>query len=367
MIMYELKYKMNLTFFSEGGEKTEEATPRKKEKAREEGQVAKSTEITTSFMIVLMFFALRVLGPFVANKIILNFQTMVNLFSTKEVDIIFATKIFNNAIITLGWCIVPFFTIAFIIAFATNVLQVGFKITFKPLQPKIQNLSPISGFKRIFSLRTIVEFVKSLLKLTIILSIVYFTVRDYDQLFYRFYEITAYEAYATIFKLAIDVGLKIGFFFLIVAVIDYLYQRYALAKKLRMTKQEVKDEYKMTEGNPQIKQKIRQRMREASMRRMMQDLKEADVVITNPTHFAVALKYEEDREIAPVVVAKGADLIAKNIREKSTEYGIEIVEDKSLARTLFYTVEIGDAVPESLYEAVARVLAIVYSINKRKE
>ncbi len=364
--MDDIRYAMNLQFFADdGGDKTEEATPRKKEKAREEGQVAKSVEVTTTFLLVVMFFSLRYIGPFIANKIIILFRTSVNLFDTKMIDQQMAVKIFHNAFIELVIAVLPFFLIAYLIAFVTNVLQVGFKITFKPLKPKLSNLNPINGFKRIFSLKTVVELVKSLLKIGIILAIVYFTVRDYDALLFRFYELSMYEAYGTMFDLALNIGTKIGMFFLIVAVIDYAYQRYSLAKKLRMTKQEIKDEYKMLEGNPEIKQKIRQRMREASMRRMMQDLKGADVVITNPTHFAVAISYDEKSDQPPMVVAKGVDIIAQKIKDKSKEYDIEIVEDRPLARTLYYTVEIGEAIPEDLYEAVAKILALVFSMNKR--
>ncbi len=362
----DLRYRINLQFFAEGGDKTEEPTQRKKDKAREDGQVAKSVEITTTFLIVTMFFALKYIGPFIAERVVGLYRLSANLFETGFIDIDLAVKLFHQVFIELIICILPFFAISYLIAFASNAMQVGIKFSAKPLKPKLSNLSPMNGLKRIFSLRTIVELVKSLLKIGIILLIVYFQVKDYDALFFRFYEMSIYQAYMTMFDLAINIGIRIGAFFIIVAIIDYIYQRYSLNKKLKMTKQEVKDEYKMVEGNPEIKQKIRQRMREASMRRMMQDLESADVVITNPTHFAVAIRYEDGVDIAPVVVAKGVDLIAYNIKEKSKEFGIEIVEDKPLARALYYTVELGDLVPESLYEPVARILALVYSMNREK-
>ncbi len=362
---YSIKF--DLTLFSDGaGDKTEEATPRKKEKAREEGQVAKSVEVTTTFLLTAIFFSLKFIGPFIANKIISLFHLSFNLMDTKEIDIRTATAIFNDYFLAFVICVLPFFLISYFVAFISNAMQVGFKLSFKPLKPKLDKLNPISGFKRIFSMKTIVELIKSLAKIAIILAIVYFTVKDYDTLFFRFYELSFIQAYMIMFDLAITVGMKIGLFFLFVAGADYMYQRFSLAKKLRMTKQEVKDEYKMVEGNPEIKQKIRQRMREASMRRMMQDLKDADVVITNPTHFAVAIRYKDGEDMVPVVVAKGVDIIAMKIKEKSKDYEIEIVEDRPLARALYYTVEIGDFVPESLYEAVARVLALVYSLNKNK-
>ncbi len=363
--MTERVLRLNLQFFADSaGDKTEEATPRKKEKAREDGQVAKSVEITTTFLIVIMFFALKFIGPFIFNRILKIYKIVTNLFGVGFIDENIGINLFKQVFVELIICILPFFAISYFIAFASNAMQVGIKFTFKPLQPKLSNLSPLSGLKRIFSLRTIVELIKSLLKIAIILAIVYFEVRDYDAVFFRFYEMSYMQSYMTMFDLAINIGIKIGIFFIVVAIIDFAYQKYSLAKKLKMTKQEVKDEYKMVEGNPEIKQKIRQRMREASMRRMMQDLESADVVITNPTHFAVAIKYEDGVDIAPVVVAKGVDLIAFNIRQKSQDLEIEIIEDKALARALYYTVEIGEVVPESLYEPVARILALVYSMNR---
>jgi len=209
---------------------------------------------------------------------------------------------------------------------------------------------------------------KSKIKIGVILTIVYFTVRNYENLLFLFYEKPLFETYSIIVGIALDIGIRIGAFFFVVAIIDYIYQRYSLAKKLKMSKQEIKDEYKLMEGNPEVKSRIKQRMREASMRRMMQDLPRADVVITNPTHFAVAIEYDEMTAGAPRVIAKGADLLAGRIKSKAREFEIEIIENKPLARTLYYTVEIGDEVPPELYQTVAEVLAFVYNLkNQQKE
>lgn len=361
---------MNLQFFSDGpgGEKTEEATPRKREKAREEGQVAKSTEITTTFLLVVMFSTIKIMGVGYVERMINLFRNIVKFFDTEVFDNNFVTELLRYVGLELLFIVGPLFAIAFIIAFMTNVLQVGWKPTFKPMQPKLSNISPINGLKRMFSLKTFIELIKSIIKITIILIIAFLTIRDYESLIFAFYQLETIESYAYIVNIALDLGIRIGAFFMIVAIIDYVYQRYSLSKKLRMTKQEVKDEYKMTEGNPEIKQRIRQRMREASMRRMMQELPQADVVITNPTHFAVAVKYDESVAAAPMVLAKGADILAARIKEKAKEFDIEIVENKPLARALYYTVEIGDEVPPELYQTVAEVLAFVYNLkNKQKE
>lgn len=360
---------MNLQLFAgdSGGEKTEQATPRRKEKAREEGQVAKSIELTTTFMLIVMFASIRIFGGGILKRIIGIFEVCIQMFNSPDMDLKLSTELFRYLAKEAVFIIGPLFAIAFFVAFISNVLQVGWKITVKPMQPKLSNLSPINGLKRMFSLKTLVELIKSILKITIILVIVYFSVRDYQNLMLTFYDLPVLEAYGIIMELALDVGIKIGAFFLVVAIIDYIYQRFSLAKKLRMSKQEIKDEYKMTEGNPEIKSRIRQRMREASMRRMMQDLPKADVVITNPTHFAVAISYDDKVATAPVVLAKGADLVATRIRAKATELGIEIVENKPLARALFYTVEIGEEIPPELYQSVAEILAFVYNLKNQKK
>jgi len=362
---------INLQLFAEGGgggEKTEQATPRKKEKAREEGQVAKSNEITTTFMLVIMFASIKILGPDIIDRTIKLTEELANLFGTREITPEFAKSLMQYILVESAFMIVPLCMISFVVAFLANVFQVGWKPNMKPMQPKLSNISPISGLKRMFSLKTVVELIKSIIKIGIILIIVYFSLREYENLIYLFYELPVLETYALIMDIALDLGIRIGMFFMIVAVIDYIYQKFSLAKKLKMSKQEIKDEYKLSEGNPEIKSKIKQRMREASMRRMMQDLPKADVVITNPTHFAIAIKYDENTFGAPYVLAKGADIMAGRIKSKASELNIQIVENKPLARTLYYTVEIGDEVPPELYQTVAEVLAFVYNLkNSQKE
>lgn len=364
---HSLMLTYNLQFFAEGaGEKTEKATPKKREKAREEGQVAKSTEITTAFMFIGMFSALKILGPRLVLRLTQFMQDMFALFTVKEMTIQYAAGIMNHTIKFLIELTIPFMLIAFGISVITNFIQVGWHPTSKPLNFDIKKLSPIQGFKRLFSLRSLIELLKAIFKIVIILILVYSTLKDYEKVILAIYDIPVFEAYSLIASLSLNIGIKVGAFFIILAILDYIYQRVDLSKKLKMTKQEVKDEYKQAEGNPEIKSKIRQKMREASMRRMMQDLPKADVIITNPTHFAVAIKYESNSLGAPVVIAKGADLIAAKIKEVGKENNIEIVENKPLARTLFYTVEIGEEIPPELYQAVAEILAFVYTLNKKK-
>lgn len=360
-----LLYDMNLQYFADGdaGEKTEEPTAKKREKAREEGQVAKSTEVTSAFLLFGMFAIFKIFGSNTIESMRELVEEMYGLFGVQDFDMLLAAAIFEHVIMAVIQIILPFISVAFFIALVTNFLQVGWKPTLKPLQPKFNRFNPVEGFKRMFSLRSVIELIKSILKIVLILVIVYNTIRDYEMLILSFYDLEVLSAYGMILNICLDIGIRIGAFFLIIAAIDYMYQRYDLNKKLKMTKQEVKDEYKQTEGNPEIKSRIRQKMREAAMRRMMQELPQADVIITNPTHFAVAIQYDVARFGAPIVIAKGADLVAARIREKAKEYEIELVENKALARALYYTCEIGDEIPPELYQVVAEILAMVYTMK----
>ena len=248
-------------------------------------------------------------------------------------------------------------------AFVTNLIQVKWKPTTKPLQPKFNKLSPISGFKRMFSVNSLVELVKSLLKIGLIGYVVYSYLRDNMPPLFLFYDMSLNQGLLQVGQLVIALGIRISLFYMIIALADYIYQRVKFKKDMKMTKQEVKDEYKNQEGDPQIKSKQRQRMQEASRRRMMQQLPQADVVITNPTHYAVAIKYDPELYDAPYVVAKGADYLAQKIKETAKANRIEIVENKPLARMLYANVDIGSVVPPELYQAVAEVLAFVYHLQ----
>lgn len=356
---------LNLQLFADGGsgEKTEEATPRKKKKAREEGQVAKSLEITTAAILVGMFTLLKFFGPFMIRELIDIMKVAFRSILMEDVSVQTMSQVYFFYAGKAAIIILPILGTSFLIGLISNLAQVGWHITTKPLIPKFNKLNPVSGFKRILSMRSLVELVKSILKLSIISIIVYLTLRDYEKLMLRLYETDVYETYAYIGNIVIDLGIRVGLYFIIVAATDFAYQKYKHKKDLKMTKQEIKEEHKMSEGNPEIKSKIRQKMREAAMRRMMQELPSADVIITNPTHFAVAIRYEEATTTAPVVIAKGADLLAGRIKEKAKQYDIHIMENKKLARTLYYTVEIGEEIPPELYQAVAEVLAFVYSLK----
>ena len=249
------------------------------------------------------------------------------------------------------------------ITFIVTVYQVGWKVTAKPMEPKLSKFNPVNGFKRIFSKDSLFELLKSIVKVGVIAYVAYTNVVDEADNLFILYDISLNQAIALTGNIIIDFGIEISIIFIVIGLIDYIYQKWKFGEDMKMTKQEVKDEYKNTEGNPEIKGRIRQKMREASQRRMMQDVPKADVVITNPTHFAVAIKYDAEVSKAPIVVAKGEDYLAQKIKEVAREHNVEIVENKPLARMLYHNVDIGAEIPPELYQAVAEVLAMVYHMK----
>jgi flagellar biosynthetic protein FlhB len=270
------------------------------------------------------------------------------------------TATISRVLMNLLRTLLPILGAAMIAGIAINLLQVGFLFTTKPLGMKFNRISPISGFKRMFSLKTLVDLSKSLLKVIVLGYIAY---NEYRKLLDEFPNLVGLDIYLTfiqIMKTAFLTALKMCIAMVFIAAADFLYQWWKYEKDLRMTKQEVKDEYKMMEGDPKVKGKIRQKQRQMSMMRMMSRVPEADVVITNPTHYAVALKYDEKESSAPVVIAKGQDYIAQKIKEAALEHGVQIDENKMLAQSLYALCEIDDEIPADLYQAVADILVFVY-------
>ena len=363
----------NLQWFAKdgpGGEKTEPATAKKLKEAREEGKVAKSKELTAAFDLIVLFLVLKIfvsmIGDGFLNIFYYVYKLIPDFLSMNAMDVSplaisgFFIEIFVQ-MISIAW---PFFLFGFAITLVISIFQVGWKVTGKPLQPKLDRFNPISGFKRIFSKDSLFEFVKSVLKICVIIYIAYTSIKDHTNDIFILYDIPLGQAIALCGDVIINAGLKISIVYLIVGIADYAYQKYRFNEEMKMTKQEVKDEYKNTEGNPEIKGRQRQRMREASRRRMMQDVPKADVVITNPTHLAIAIKYEPEVNRAPIVLAKGEDYLAQKIRELAKENHIEIVENKPLARMLYTNVEVGSEIPPELYQAVAEILAMVYNMKQ---
>ena len=362
----------NLQFFAQegpGGEKTEPATEKKLSDARKEGQVAKSREIANGLGLLALFLVLRLWVGVIGTQLLSIFSDIYERIGDtvvfwrgympeNDTNIVFREMLLQVMII-----IAPILIIGFLVAFISDVAQVGWKPTAKPMQPKLNKMNPISGFKKIISVNSLVELVKSIAKIGLIVYICYNYLKDKWQLLFFLYEMPLLQALQLVAFTVTDLGIRVAALYMIIAAADFIYQKVKFARDMRMTKQEIKDEYKQAEGDPQIKGKIRQRMREASMRRMMQDLPRADVVITNPTHYAVAIKYDPEVADAPLVLAKGEDYLAARIKEVAKENHVEIVENKPLARMLYANVEVGQAVPPELYQAVAEVLAFVYHLQ----
>ena len=364
--------KYNLQFFAEdanGAEKSEQPTAKKLEDARKEGQVAKSQEVATAFSLLSLFVILRVvyalMGSTFTNIFPRVYNDIPNVARTYDgqLPIAYITSIVNKAMLTLLLLCAPFFIVGFAVAFISDYVQVGYKPTSKPLQPKLSKLNPVSGLKKIFSTRKLFELAKSIVKLLIMGIVIYSFFSKRNDYLFLLYDMPLSQAIGLMGNLIIDLGFRVAIAYMIIALADFMYQKRKFTKDMMMTKQEVKDEFKNSEGSPEVKSAQKRRMMEASRRRMMQAVPQADVVITNPTHYAVAVKYDAEEAEAPIVVAKGADFVAQRIKELARESGVEIVENKPLARMLYANVEVGELVPPELYKAVAEVLAYVYHLK----
>ncbi len=361
----------NLQFFADGpgGEKTEEPTSKKLDDARKKGQVALSRELAMAGTLFALFIMVRFLADFIGTVFENTFQYaygyIPELIKLYDGQLQYTTfrMIVNHILIVVVLTAGPFFIAGIVVSLLCDYLQIGFKVTPEPLKPKFDKLNPINGFKKIFSVRALFELGKSLLKLVLIIAVIYTYFKGLDFSLYILYDMPLTQAIGLMGSTVVNLGIRISAVYLIIAIIDIIYQKRKHHKDMMMTKQEVKDEYKNMEGDPQIKGKQRQRMREAAQRRMMQELPKADVVITNPTHYAVAILYEADKYEAPRVIAKGSDYLAQKIKEIAKENDVEIVENKPLARMLYANVEIGEFVPPELYKAVAEVLAFVYHLK----
>jgi flagellar biosynthetic protein FlhB len=363
---YRLSY--NLQYFAEGADKTEEPTAKKLNDARGEGQVARSTELITASGLATLFIILKLFAGFIGNQFIdvyLKAFNNIDKITEDEFTLLTAESILSDAIITIIVTCLPVFATAVIISFVVVLFQVKWKISGKIIKPKFSKLNPVNGFKKILSKDKIVDLFIEIIKIVVICYIAYSTLKDDWKILLVLYNMKLEQAILLIGNLVIDLGLKISLIFLAIGFGDLIYQKLKFRKDMRMTKQEVKDEFKNSEGDPQIKGKIRNKMREVSMRRMMQALPTADVVITNPTHLAAAIKYDKATSEAPVLIAKGADFLAQKIKDAARENNIEIVENKPLARMLYYNVEIGAEIPPELYQMTAEVLAYVYGLKNK--
>jgi len=352
---------------TEGQEKTEQPTPKKLSEGREKGQVAKSMEINSLAIFASGLIFVYLSKGFISNQLsTLSRQTFGSL-DTLTLNVNNISIIINNIVLFFFITLLPIFITMIVVALGASFFQVGFKITPKALQPKFSKFNIIKGVKKImFSSRPFVEVAKSLFKLIIIAGFAYFILNDYVNKSFVLVELTISEIIRFMIDAAFSLVWKVALLFAIMAGFDFIYQKYKFNKDMMMTKQEVKEENKQSEGDPVTKSRIRKIQFESSKKRMMQNIPDADVVITNPTHFAVALKYEMEKESAPKVVAKGADALAQKIKSLAKENGIPVHEDKELARALYKHCDVGEIIPQELFHSVASVLAYIYETKKKK-
>lgn len=358
-------YRLTLDLQTFAQEKTEKATPKKKQESRNKGEVAKSQELPGAFIMFFTFLFLLLYGGFLKERLIALFSVPFHEYMLWEatqanIIVIFGELLFD-ALILLS----PILVTVMVIAILGNYMQIGFLVSADPLKVKLKKLDPIQGAKRIFALRAVVEFLKSVMKFIVIGIIVFFTLWNQRMELVALSSLPLDQILRYVGNLTVILGITIAIILIVLAVLDYLYQKYDFEKNQRMSKQDVKDEYKKSEGDPLIKGKIREKQRRMALQRMMQDIPKADVIITNPTHFAIAVRYDPDTMESPTVIAKGKDYVALKIKEKAKELNIITMENKPLARALYDQVEIGQSIPNDLFQAVAEVLAYIYKVKRK--
>lgn len=344
-------------------EKTEEPTPKKRQEVKEKGEVAKSKELPSVAVLLAALISLSLFGSFMYNHIQI---IMKGAFSFPDIHnfeipelLKFAQNIIGRFIILLS----PLFAAIFITAILSNIMQVGFIVSGESITPKLSKIDPIKGFGRLFSKQAFMELIKSLLKLTIVGGIAFLTIKGEMKNFALLGEMEINSIFIYILKIFFKIFIRCSLAMIILVIIDYAFQKWEFENRIKMTKQEVKDEFKKSEGDPLIKSRIRSIQMEMARKRMMRNVPEADVVITNPTHLAIALKYDSSTMIAPKVVAKGSRKIAQKIKDVALEHEIPILENKELARNLYPLVEVDQEIPPAFYQTVAEVLAYIYRLK----
>lgn len=358
-------FRYDLQFFQ--GEKTEKATPKKKRDAREKGQVVQTKELGAALSLIAVFVSIQFLIKPMVEELFAIFNFTIDFSSTKHLDMNLdeVNGIMYTSIMSLLKLSLPFLAIALLTSLIVNYMQVGFLFTAETLKFKLSKINPLKGMKRLLSLKSIVEMSKSILKAAGILFLCYNYIDGEKEALLSIMQQPLMGAVLLMWDIIFAIVMRCSLFLLLLAIFDYIYKKWENDKELRMSKQEIKEEYKQMEGDPFIKGKIKEKQRQMAMSRMMQEVPNADVVITNPTHYAVALSYDQEKEEAPKLVAKGKDLIAANIKRIAGEAEVPVIENPALARLIYSGVEIGDEIPPKLYEAVADVLAYVYKLKKK--
>ena len=349
------------------GEKTEEPSQHRIDESRKKGEVASSKELASVIVLAGTFTTLTLTTLYIFEVMGEYIEWIYGLEAKKAFSQDLGKEILTRTFVVGGKCIAPVFITSLCLGVLAQVMQVGILYAPEVLQLKLDRVSPLTGFKRIFSAKSIVEVIKGIFKFSVILTITYSIIDQNLNSFTGFLHTDAAQSLAYGKTMAFKLAMSILLGMLVIAIGDFAWEKYSYRKKLRMTKQELKEETKERDGNPEVKQKIRSIQREMATKRMMADIPKADVVITNPTHISIVIRYDGVNMIAPEVVGKGADHLAMRIREIAKEHDIPIVENVPLARALYKTVKVGQGVPRSLYKAVAEILAFVYRLKKKKK
>jgi len=347
-------------------ERTEAPTPRRRAEARKKGQIAKSPEINTAFILLLGFFLLQTTGPRLFSGMAMLTRDFLSHLDRPDITMTALSHGGLGLLWMLARDVGPLILGILLAGVLANVIQVGFFLSLQPLVPDPQRINPVSGFQRMFSKRGLEELVKSGAKVGIVGIIAFQAVWGHIGTVAMLSQMPLLAGLRAMANIGLNVGLRAGAAILVLAVADYLFQRYEMEQNLRMSRQEIMEELRSTQGSPQMKARIRAQQRHMAMQRMMQEVPKADVVITNPTHYAVAIGYDAQSMRAPKVLAKGQRLVAERIREVARQHNVPVLENKPLARSLFRLSQVGQEIPFSLYQAVAEVLAFVYSLKGRR-
>jgi flagellar biosynthesis protein FlhB len=352
----------------DSGDKSEEPTPHRLREAREKGQVAKSKEITTALLLISTYMLLKSTGEYIWN----NLTTMQQLLLAQipvvahELTLASAGYLLLLGLQAMAMCLAPIFAITFMVALVTEALQTGFLVSIDPLSPKLERVNPAEGLKRMFSLQGFVELIKSILKIVIVFWLLWGAIKEDLPKITILVNSQPFDLILLGGSIAYKIAIRVGMFYVVIALFDYFYKRWEYMRGLKMTKQEIKEEYKRLEGDPMIKQRMRELQRQVAYQRMMQAVPQADVVVTNPVHIAVALKYEAKKMKAPTVLAKGERKAAEEIKKIADDNNVPIVENEPLARSIYRTTDIKQMVPGELFQAIAEVLAYVYKLKKQR-
>lgn len=347
------------------GDKTEAPSDKKRQDAREKGTVAKSTEINSVLVLITGIILLKLTGPMIFFEISHSTVDLFRSISDTSMDQNRVIQLVWQALILLAKTVLPVAGSIMVVGVVANIAQIGFLFTLKPITPNFEKINPISGMGRLFSMRSVFETAKSIAKLVVIGFVAYITLKAEFEHMLQLSNSSVGTIWVFMLAVSYKVIIRIAVVLIIIAILDYAYQRFDHEKKLKMSHQELKEERKQMEGNPQIKARIRSLQREMARRRMMEEVPKATVVVTNPTYIAIALRYNPQEQDAPIVVAKGKRILAARIKSIAREKGIPIIEDKPLARAMYDKVEPGSSIPAEFFNAVAEIMAYVYRLKNR--